>query len=653
MSSTTFMTQDGAIQDPYRNYIALSRYARFLEDENRRESWRETVHRYFDFMVKHLAEKYDYTPKGTDLWELRDAVLHHEIMPSMRAVMTAGPALELSNIAGFNCSYLPLLDIRAFSELLFILMNGTGVGYSVESVYVDQLPEVPAEITGDPEGRVIVVEDSKIGWATAFDELLRMVWLDGHVPQVDYSKVRPAGARLRTFGGRASGPEPLEDLFTFATQLLHGAKGRRLKPIEAHDLACKIASVIVVGGVRRSAMISLSDLDDQEMAGAKSGTWWETAPYRALANNSAVYRDDMTREEFDVEWANLVASGSGERGIFHRGAAQRQAGKYGRRDENVMYGTNPCSEIILKPFSFCNLSEVVVRETDTEATLGRKVELATILGTWQSTLTDYPYLRPEWSQNAQEERLLGVSLTGVFGSELLTTQDREERGALMDALRELATDVNAVHADVLGINRSHAITCVKPSGTVSQLTGVSSGLHTWHSDHYVRRVRADKKDPLSQLMQTYGVPCEDDVMSPSNNVFSFPIKAPAGAITRDQVTAVEHLELWLDVQRHWCDHKPSVTISVRNEEWDEVGEWVWEHLAEISGVSFLPHSDHTYQQAPYEECTAEQYAELLAKMPEVIHWEDLPFWEVEDSTVGSQELACVAGACEVVDLVAA
>ncbi|MCZ0981893.1 hypothetical protein O1L60_31275 [Streptomyces diastatochromogenes] len=649
---STILNPDGTLQDPYRNYIALSRYARYLELDERRETWAETVDRYFTFMTEHLAEKFDYRPDKDLLYAMRHAVLHHDIMPSMRAVMTAGKALELSNIAGFNCSYLPLQDLRAFSELLFILMNGTGVGYSVEAQYVDQLPPVPADIRADPEGRVLGVEDSKLGWAEAFDDLLRMVWLDGHVPVVDYSRVRPAGARLRTFGGRASGPEPLEDLFTFAIQLLHGAKGRRLRPIEAHDLACKIASVIVVGGVRRSAMISLSDLADQEMATAKSGEWWVEHSYRALANNSAVYHDGMDRQAFDVEWANLVASGSGERGIFHRAAAQRQAAKYGRRDVNVAYGTNPCSEIILRPFSFCNLSEVVVREDDTEDTLARKVELATILGTWQSTLTDYPFLREEWRQNAERERLLGVSLTGFFGSDLLVTQPAEKRNDLLESLRELATAVNAVYADELGISHSHAITCVKPSGTVSQLTGVSSGLHTWHSEYYIRRVRADKKDPLSQLMQTYGVPCEDDVMSPSNNVFSFPIKAPAGAITRDQITAVDHLKLWLDVQRHWCDHKPSVTISVRNEEWDEVGEWVWEHLDEISGVSFLPHSDHTYQQAPYEECSREAYEGLMARMPATLHWEDLPFWETEDSTTGSQELACTAGVCEVVDLVA-
>ncbi|MFK0015784.1 hypothetical protein [Streptomyces sp. NPDC091027] len=649
---STILSPDGTIQDPYRNYIALSRYARFLETENRRETWEETVDRYFSFMVEHLREQFGYSPDKRELYDLRHAVLNHDVMPSMRSVMTAGKALELSHIAGFNCSYLPLIDTRAFAELLYILMNGTGVGYSVEGRYIDQLPTVHGEITEQP-GIVIDVEDSKLGWAEAFLSLLELVWLDGVIPTIDTRRVRPAGARLRTFGGRASGPGPLQDLFDFTVDLLKGASGRRLKPIEAHDLACKIASVIVVGGVRRSAMISLSDLDDQEMAGAKSGAWWEEHPYRALANNSAVYFDGMGREAFDAEWANLVASGSGERGIFHRGAAQRQAAKQGRRDVNARYGTNPCSEIILKPFSFCNLSEVVVRDDDTEETLARKVELATILGTWQSTLTEYPFLREEWRLNAREERLLGVSLTGVFGSELLVSQPADKRNALLDALRERASAVNAVYADALGINHSHAITCVKPSGTVSQLTGVSSGLHTWHSPYYIRRVRADKKDPLSQLMQAYGVPCEDDVMAPTNNVFSFPIKTPVGAITRDQVSAIDHLGLWLDVQRHWCDHKPSVTISVKAEEWDVVGEWVWEHLAEISGVSFLPFADHTYQQAPYEECTREQYEELLSRMPAKLNWEDLPFWETEDSTVGSQELACTAGACEVVDLVSA
>jgi ribonucleoside-diphosphate reductase alpha chain len=647
---TSLLTPTGDIADPYRSFIAKSRYARWDEERNRRETWTETVDRYFGFMLGQLKNKHDYTPEQGVVEAVRQAVLDHEVMPSMRAVMTAGAALDRSNIAGFNCSYLPLQDPRALDELLYILMNGTGVGYSVERRYTDQLPAVPDVIEFE-EREYIPVEDSKEGWALAFRALLTNLWSGKRVAW-DLSKVRPAGARLHTFGGRASGPGPLEDLFQFTVDMFEGAKGRQFRPIEVHDIACKIASVVVVGGVRRSAMISLSDLDDQEMAQAKSGEWWKDHGYRALANNSAVYDDGLRYEDFNKEWASLVASGSGERGIFHRGAAQRQAAKYGHRSADTDYGTNPCSEIILRPFSFCNLSEVVVRPQDTVEDLERKVALAAILGTWQSTLTDYPYLRDEWRKNAEEERLLGVSLTGVFGNQFTNGSKGDGLTALaLTDLRLTARIANEKEARRIGIPSSDAITCVKPSGTVSQLVDCESGLHTKHARFYKRRVRVDKKDPIAFVLIDAGIPHEEDSYNSAAWVFTFVQRAGEDALVREDVSAIEHLEIWLAYQRYWCEHKPSVTISVREHEWDEVGEWVWKHLDEISGVSFLPFSDHTYVQAPYEEITQEEY-EALAAQEYRVEWSDLAFYETYDQTVGSQELACsAAGGCEVVDLV--
>jgi ribonucleoside-diphosphate reductase alpha chain len=601
-------------------------------------------------MTNHLKSDYNYEPSASLTLEIRDAIFNRNIMPSMRSVMTAGAALDRDNVAGYNCSFLPVDSLRSFDEAMYILMCGTGVGFSVESVYVDKLPVINEHF--EKSNTVIVVEDSKAGWAKSLRELLALLW-QGQIPTWDVSQVRPAGARLKTFGGRASGPEPLVNLFEFCVTTVKHAAGRKLRSIEAHDIMCKIGEVVVVGGVRRSALISLSDLRDTDMAKAKAGAWWEATGHRALANNSVAYMDRPSMSDFIAEWKNLYDSKSGERGIYNVKAAQKQAAKYGRRDENIRYGTNPCSEIILRPYQFCNLSEIIVREEDDEKTLARKVELATILGTWQSTLTNFKYLRKIWKENTEEERLLGVSITGQFGNELMSGKKGIDKlSDVLNSLRELAVSTNVEEAGKIGINPSAAVTCVKPSGTVSQLTGVSSGMHPWHNEYYIRTVRGDKKDPLTQFLIEAGVPAEDDFMNPTQTkVFSFPVKAPKGAVLRNDLTAIEHLNIWLAYQRAWCEHKPSITVSVRDEEWMEVGSWVWEHFDEVSGISFLPYSDHTYKQAPYQDATEEEYLAAVAKMPENIMWSLLSMYETEDSTTGSQNLACSADAgCEVVDI---
>ena len=637
------------IENPYENFIALSRYARWLEKDNRRETWSETVDRYFDFMLNNLKAKHDYTPDASIVSELKDAVFHRNVMPSMRAVMTAGEALSRDNVAGYNCSFLPVDNLRSFDEAMYILMCGTGVGFSVESVYIDKLPVVNEHF--EKSSTIIVVEDSKSGWAKSLRELIALLY-QGQIPSIDVSKVRPAGARLKTFGGRASGPQPLVNLFDFCIRTIRNAAGRKLKPIEAHDIMCKIGEVVVVGGVRRSAMISLSDLTDYDMSKAKAGSWWETQPQRALSNNSVAYSRKPTMEEFMSEWRRLYESKSGERGIYNVAAAAAQAAKNGRRDPNYRFGTNPCSEIILRPYQFCNLSEVVIREEDDHTSLLRKVELATILGTWQSTLTDFKYLRKIWKDNTEEERLLGVSLTGQFGNKLMAgKKGLDVLANTLEDLRNNAIDVNKREAEKIGIPQSAAITCVKPSGTVSQLVGVSSGMHPWHNDYYIRTVRGDKKDPLTEFLKDSGIPAEDDFMKPNDTtVFSFPMKAPKGAILRNELTAIEHLETWLVYQRHWCEHKPSITVSVRDEEWMEVGAWVYKHFDELSGISFLPYSDHTYKQAPYQDCTKEEYEKFASEMPKKINWEALSLYETEDTTTGTQALACTSGECEIVDI---
>ena len=628
--------------DSYSSFIAKSRYARFLNDKKRREHWPETVSRYFDFLETQLKKNNNYDLTKELRNELEQAVLNLEVMPSMRALMTAGKAAERDNTAVYNCSYLPIDDPKAFDEAMYILLCGTGVGFSVEQKYVNELPEVPDQLFASETN--IVVSDSKEGWAKSLRQLIALLY-SGEIPKYDLSRIRPAGSRLKTFGGRASGPAPLDELFKFCISKFKGAAGRKLTSLECHDILCKIGEVVVVGGVRRSAMISLSDLEDDKMRHAKAGAWWEQNGQRALANNSATYLAKPDIGQYLDEWTSLYHSHSGERGIFSRAAAKSTVAKLGRRDVNYDFGTNPCSEIILRPYQFCNLTEVVVRSDDTPESLKRKVRIATIMGTFQSTLTHFPYLRKVWSKNTEDERLLGVSLTGILDNEWMGKVS-DETAKHLESMRLEAVRVNADLAATLGIPQSAAITCVKPSGTVSQLVDSASGIHTRHSPYYIRRVRGDKKDPLTQFLINAGIPAEDCVMRPeSTTVFSFPKKSPDGARVREDLTAVEHLDVWLMYQRHWCEHKPSVTISVKEHEWMDVGAWVWKNFDEVSGVSFLPYDGGTYRQAPYEDCTKEQYEELLSKMPATINWEDLI--EDDDNVEGAQTLACTAGHCEI------
>ena len=622
----------------YQSFIHTSRYAKYFDGKGR-ESWSETVDRYMGNVVGYDIDHKVYN-------EIREAIIGLEIMPSMRAMMTAGVALERDNTAGYNCSYLPVDDPKSFDEAMFILLCGTGVGFSVERQFISKLPEIPELFQSDT---TIVVKDSKEGWAKSFRQLLALLWA-GEIPLWDVSRVRPAGARLKTFGGRASGPAPLVDLFNFSVKLFKEAEGRKLSSIECHDLMCKIGEIVVVGGVRRSAMISLSNLSDDRMRHAKSGNWWDNEPQRALANNSVSYTEKPDSLSFMREWMALVESGSGERGIFNREASKKQAAKNGRRDTDYDFGTNPCSEIILRPYQFCNLTEVVVRATDTVDDLARKVRLATILGTIQSTYTKFPYLRKVWTTNTEEERLLGVSLTGIMDNPLMTIKNKGLSKTL-ENLRNVAVVANAEWADRLGIPQSAAITCVKPSGTVSQLVDSASGIHARHSPYYVRTVRGDNKDPLTTFMKDQGIPSEPDVFKPDQTtVFSFPIKAPNKAVVTSDLSAVDQLNMWLMYQRNWCEHKPSVTINVKKDEWFEVGTFVYEHFDEMSGVSFLPYNEHTYQQAPYQEIDKEEYKNILSTMPKSIDWSRLSEYEKEDTTTSSQTMACTGDVCEVVDI---
>jgi len=644
----------------YQQFIHLSRYARWDYEKGRRETWHETIERYFDFFTRHLEKNHEFILENGERTELENAVKHLKVMPSMRCLMTAGPALEKENIAGYNCAYVKVDHVRSFDEILYILMNGTGVGFSVEEEYVKKLPTIPDELY--ETDTTIVVADSKLGWARAFKELISLLY-GGHIPKWDVSKIRPAGAPLKTFGGRASGPAPLVDLFNFVVSTFSAAVGRKLKPIEAHDIVCKTAEVVVVGGVRRSALISLSDLNDREMRFAKSGQWWEKDVQRSLANNSVNYKEKPDVGTFMREWLSLYDSKSGERGIYNGLASKyhvnelntREKDKDGtyiqRRVARDDFGTNPCSEIILRSREFCNLSEVVVRSNDTIESLRSKVRIATILGTFQSTLTSFKYLSTEWKRNCEEERLLGVSLTGIMDC-VLTNGTKGNVKKLLNELRELAVETNKEWSEKLGIERSASITCVKPSGTVSQLVDSASGIHARHNPYYIRTVRADNKDPLCKLMVAEGFPNEPDVTKPEHTtVFTFPSKSPKGAICRNDMTAEKQLSLWHTYAKEWCEHKPSVTISVKDDEWVNTAAWVYKHFDDVSGISFLPFSDHTYKQAPYQDCTEQEYNELMEKMPMNVDWSALSNYETQDQTSASQEFACTSEkGCEIVDI---
>lgn len=637
MSNSNYLPTD------YQKYIHLSRYSRWLPNLNRRENWEETVQRYFDFFEEHLKEKHnhDIAPYKK---ELQDAILSLKVMPSMRCLMTAGEALKRENVAGFNCSYTAIDNQKAFDEILYILMNGVGVGFSVETKYIENLPVV-SDTFYETES-TIVVADSKLGWAKALRELIMFLY-NGQIPKWDVSKVRPAGAPLKTFGGRASGPGPLVDLFKFCVNTFKKAAGRKLNSLECHDIVCKIAEIVVVGGVRRSALISLSDLSDDRLRYAKSGQWWTDNVQRTLANNSAVYNGKPDIGIFMGEWKALYDSKSGERGVFNRLGAKKQIQKHERRNDSYEMGLNPCGEILLRSGGLCNLSEVVIRETDSEEDIEQKIKYAAILGTWQSTLTNYKYLSKKWKENSEEERLLGVSLTGIMDSEL-TNGKKEGLQKRLEKWKNLAIETNKIYAEAIGINQSVSVTTVKPSGTVSSLVDSGSGIHARHSPYYIRTVRADKKDPLAKMMVDMGFPVEDDVTKPEHNyVFSFPMLSPKNAVFRKDISAIEQLEIWLAYKSFYTEHNPSITVSVKEEEWLEVGAWVYKNFDDMVGVSFLPYSDHIYAQAPFQDCTLEEYETLLEKMPKNVDWSKLTDYEKTDHTEGIKEYACVSGYCEI------
>ena len=633
----------------FQEVIYKSRYAKWQDSLGRREDWPETVQRYIDNIVRpklEFADGYSFALEE----EIREAILNLEVMPSMRALMCAGLAAERDNMALYNCSFVAVDNPRAFDEILYILTCGTGVGFSCESQYINKLPEISEEF--HDTDTTIVVADSRIGWASGFRQLLQLLY-SGQIPKFDVSRVREKGARLQVFGGRASGPEPLVDLFNYSIRMFRNAAGRRLTDIEVHGIVCKIGEVVVVGGVRRSALISLSDLHSSRMRTAKSGQWWVTSPEFALANNSAVYDEKPSTGEFLKEWTSLYESKSGERGIYYRRGIKNKTDGIGRRDATLIAGTNPCGEIALRSAGLCNLTEVVVRSTDGLDTLKRKVRLASILGTIQSMYTDFRYVRNVWRRNAEEERLLGVSLTGIYDNAALSGTSRGVEGntleKTLEELKEYCVEVNKEFADKLGINPSVAITCVKPSGTVSQLVDSSSGIHPRHAGYYVRSIRQDNKDPLTQFLIDSSVPSEPDVMKPNDTtVFYFPIKSPEGAITKDEVSPRDHLELWKVYNKHWAEHQVSVTVSVPEDKWVDTGAWVYDNFDELSGLSFLPASDHSYKQAPYQECTQEEYETLQASMPTSLDWTRFTAYEESDNTTASHELACVGGACDII-----
>ena len=638
----------------YQQFIHLSRYSRWVVEEDRRETWEETIDRYINFFKIHLEKTLGYKMGPKIKSEIKNSILNLEVMPSMRCLMTAGTALEKDNVAGYNCSYLAINRVRAFDEVLYTLMCGTGVGFSVERNYVSKLPTIAEEL--EESDTTIIVQDSRIGWCKAYRELISLL-ITGRVPKWDMSKVRPSGSRLKTFGGRSSGPESLDDLFKFTVEIFKKAIGRKLTSIECHDLVCKIAEIVVVGGVRRSALLSLSSLTDERMRVAKQGQWWVIEPQRALSNNSVCYKEKPDIGIFMEEWLSLYKSKSGERGIFNRKSAQKTVSliKDERRDSSYEFGTNPCSEIILRDREFCNLSEVVAKENDTLESLKKKVRVATIIGTWQSTLTDFRYLSTEWKKNCEEERLLGVSITGIMDCNILNGNKKsiDNLPSVLEELKNVAIQTNKEWAGRLGVNPSTAITCVKPSGTVSQLVDSSSGIHARHNPYYIRTVRANTKDPLCKFMIDKGFPCEPCHLKPDTTlVFSFPIESPKNAIFRKDMCAIEQLNLWLVYQKYWCEHKPSITVSIKDHEWLEVGAWVYDNFDDVCGVSFLPFSEHSYKQAPYQDCNKKEYKNVLKKMPKDINWECLSEYEKEDNTAGSQTLACSGTSCELVDLTA-
>ena len=633
--------------DNFEQFIVKSRYCKWVPEHNRREEWTETVSRFMNYMLNRF--NLDYT--STDLVGIWNSIEEREVFPSMRALMTAGPAADVDDVCLYNCSYIPVEEIRSFSDIMYILCCGTGVGFSCEAENTDKLPVIPEEINRDTED-IMVVPDSRLGWAESFRYLLESLYSGTH-PTWDTSKIRPAGTRLKTFGGRASGPEPLEKLFRYVVNTFMGARGRKLSSLEVHDIVCLTGEIVIAGAVRRSALISLSDLHDSEMAMAKSGPWWETSGHRSLANNSAVYDKKPSLGDFMKEWSTLYESRSGERGICNRESLSWLANKSGRDTENIRFGTNPCSEIILRPKQFCNLTEVVIKPEDTLETLSRKVRFATILGTLQSACTDFKYLDGEWTKNCKEERLLGVSFTGIYDNKLMSGQTGYPKlRYTLQKLKEVAEETNLIWADKLGISPSKAITCCKPSGTTSCVAGTSSGMHPRYSEYYIRRVRVDTKDPICKFMIDCGIPHEPCSMRPeATEVFSFPMKSPTGSVTQSELDPIDHLTLWLEYQKYWCEHKPSITISYTDDTFLEIGQWVWDHWQYVSGISFLPFSDHIYEQAPFEPLTARDYNLLKMEMPQDIDWERLADYETEDTTIQTQTLACTGGSCEVVDLV--
>lgn len=635
----------------YQNYIAKSRYARFLDSEGRREHWDETVTRYLDYFEQDLDERHGYKVPATLRSELYSAIHDLHVMPSMRALMTAGEAAKRENLAVYNCAYLPLDRPRAFAEALYILMCGTGVGFSVERQYANMLPEVPSDFSRTAFD--IVVGDSKMGWAVAFEDLLTCLYA-GTIPHIIYDEIRSAGERLKVFGGRASGPEPLQRLFEFTIRTFRNAAGRKLNSLECHEIATMTGDIVVVGGVRRSAEISLSNLSDPRMRDAKSGDWRAHKPHLQLANNSVAYTEKPDVGAFMAEWHSIYMSKSGERGIFNRVGAQKKVLRLGRRDHRFDFGVNPCGEIILRPRGLCNLSESVVRRNDSLAELREKARLAAILGTWQATQTRFGFVEPDWRKNAEEERLLGVSQTGIYdnpmmrgdmGMEALGRQLHDLKGVVLSTNREMAYEI--------GISPSAAATTVKPSGTVSQLVNSPSGIHQGHAPYYIRRVSADNKDPVTQFMIDSGIPNEPHATKPNDmTVFSFPIALAHDTVTREQVTAIQHLELVKLYNNVWSEHAVSCTVSIKEHEWPEVGGWVYNNFDDVVGLAFLPHfaEDSSYTQMPYETIDKWQYEDLLAKMPKALDWSKLAEYEAgEDTVTGTREFACQGNTCEIVD----